>query len=437
MIRSKTDDINAAMVSAAILGTYEGECADADITNKNGLDITREVWEAVFNSTEYAEAIERGWYIGFLGHPEDPGCQDFEHACIVMTSGRIEDNGKIYGTFNLVDTPVGRIVKAFQDAGVQFGISVRGAGDIVGMSVDPDTFVFRGFDLVAFPAYPEAIPTFTAIAASSDPVKQQQYKNVCDTVKANIDQIDNKETLDIIKQNFAPQSDVYKILADKEVEMDTPVEEADVEVLKNKVTAMTDLYVNETKSVASLNKQISSLRQELSHVRSTELRKIKSMRRILATQLKNIKADNEVKLDNISKNNLIYKQRVKSARQTIKNQETEISGLKSRLRETVTAMTELQSKTSDMDAKNQKLLKKIESCENLISEYQDAYASLYCTAVGAMPKSVKVTASTSVGELEKMMSVKSATNTSNVFVQPAMLDLTDIESQDEEEIVSL
>ena len=26
-----------------VLGTYEGECADAEITNLNGLDITRQV----------------------------------------------------------------------------------------------------------------------------------------------------------------------------------------------------------------------------------------------------------------------------------------------------------------------------------------------------------------------------------------------------------
>ena len=160
-------------MSNSIIGTFTGQCADATITNLNGLDITEEVWRTVFDSDEYAKGIENGWYIGYLGHPEgDPGCQDFEHACIVMTEGHIDDDGKVYGSFNLIDTPVGRIVKSFQDAGVTFGISVRGAGDIIDNSVDPDTFVFRGFDLVAFPAYPDAIPEFTPIAASSDVDKQ-------------------------------------------------------------------------------------------------------------------------------------------------------------------------------------------------------------------------------------------------------------------------
>lgn len=31
--------IKANVVDKAILGTFDGECADANITNKNGLDI--------------------------------------------------------------------------------------------------------------------------------------------------------------------------------------------------------------------------------------------------------------------------------------------------------------------------------------------------------------------------------------------------------------
>ena len=146
-----------ASVNSAIIGSYTGEVLDSEITNKNGLDITRDVMEVVFASDDYKEGIENGWFIGFLGHPEDPDCQDFKNGCIVMTEGHIDDDGKCYGTFNLIDTPVGQVVKKFIDAGVKFGISIRGAGDIIGNSVDPETFVFRGFDLVAFPAYPNSM----------------------------------------------------------------------------------------------------------------------------------------------------------------------------------------------------------------------------------------------------------------------------------------
>lgn len=195
-----------------ILGMYEGEILDTNITNKNGLDITRDVMETVFSSEDYRQGIENGWFIGFLGHPEDPNCIEFEHGCIVMTDGYIDNNGKVYGKFNLIDTPVGQIVKKFQDAGVIFGISIRGAGDIVNNSVQPDTFVFRGFDLVSFPAYPESIPKFTAIAASTSLEDRKKYQSVCTVVNENLKNITSCSTIDILQSQFAPQSEEYKSL---------------------------------------------------------------------------------------------------------------------------------------------------------------------------------------------------------------------------------
>ena len=207
-----------------IIGTFTGMCADANMTNLNGLDITREVWETVFASDEYQKAIELGHFIGYLGHPEDPACQDFEHACIVMTEGHIDSDGKVYGSFNLIDTPVGRIVKSFIDGGVTFGISVRGAGDITDNSVDPDTFIFRGFDLVTFPAYPDAIPEFTPVAASSDIDKQKKYKKVCAAVHSNIDKIDSIRTLEAMQTCVAAQSTPYREIEMRKSTLQAPNE---------------------------------------------------------------------------------------------------------------------------------------------------------------------------------------------------------------------
>lgn len=447
-MKSQLKDIKAQAVSSGVLGTYEGECADANITNKNGLDITREVWENVFNSDEYAEAIKYGWYIGFLGHPEDPACQDFEHACIVMTDGGIDANGKIYGSFNLVDTPVGRVVKAFQDAGVTFGISVRGAGDIISNSVDPETFVFRGFDLVAFPAYPEAIPTFTSIAASSDPAKQKQYKIVCETVRENVDKITDKNTIDIIKQNFAPQSDEYTILANREEELNhhdaEKPEEVDedkedltatVDLLRAKVGGVTNLYLDSLLANKELSKQLSAVKAELNHLKSRQSRKVNSMHRIMSAQLADLQKTNQEDLDTLSKSNLIYKQRVKSSTAIIKKQADEISGLKSKLRETVTASSKLESRTSNLDETVRQLTKKVEACETLIAEYQDEFARLYGNILGRDPQGIRVTASTSVEDLKDLVSTNAATNMANMLVQPEILDIDD--DEDDNDLVSM
>ena len=54
---AKKNDIKGASNGFDILGTYEGEALDTQITNKNGLDITREVIEVVLDSDEYREGI--------------------------------------------------------------------------------------------------------------------------------------------------------------------------------------------------------------------------------------------------------------------------------------------------------------------------------------------------------------------------------------------
>ena len=49
MSKKHTKKVQSAeeLNTSTVLGTYEGECADADITNANGMDITRPVWETV------------------------------------------------------------------------------------------------------------------------------------------------------------------------------------------------------------------------------------------------------------------------------------------------------------------------------------------------------------------------------------------------------
>lgn len=296
-ITSADEPVNS--VKTAVIGTYEGECADANITNLNGLDITREVWENVFNSDIYKQAIENGWYIGYLGHPEgedSADCQDFRRACIVMTDGYIDDNGKVYGKFNLIDTPVGRIVKSFQDAGVTFGISVRGAGDIINNSVDPDTFIFRGFDLVTFPAFPESIPTFTAVAASTDLEKRKKYQAVCASVKENIEGLDTVESINIVQSCFASQSDEYAELEARKAEItgsdsildplpDPGEEEACIDP---RVDSMVKLYLELQLQYETLQTAYKGLQSMYDQLVKDNTRKIESIERICSSQMNDL-----------------------------------------------------------------------------------------------------------------------------------------------------
>lgn len=441
-------DIESEKPKNSVIGIFEGECADSNITNENGLDITRPVWENIFSSESYQQAIELGWYIGFLGHPHDPGCMDFRNACIVMTEGHIDDNGKVYGKFNLIDTPVGRTVKTFIDAGVTFGISVRGAGDIVNNSVDPDTFVFRGFDLVSFPAFPESIPTFTAIAASSDLESQKKYKAICAAVKENLPNIDSCEAIDILQCQFAEQSDEYKALEDRKREIrgsnstDDDVSECDdVDITKDKVESMTKLYLEQVEENKHLKKENQILSSKLASNEIEARRKISSISRITADQIKSatdakdvaekrckqlVAASTRMK-ETISQersNNLKYLQKISESKNIIDSKDSLISSLKTRLNETVTASANVERRTSNLDEQLKRSKAEILACKKMLKEYQDAYAELYSQAVGADLQKVKVTASTSVSSLRSAITSSISRKPSSIR-EPEEIDVDD------------
>ena len=431
-----------------IIGHFEGECADSNITNLNGLDITKPVWENVFSSEEFEKGIDMGWYLGFLGHPDDVNCMDFRNACIVMTEGHIDDNGKVYGKFNLIDTPVGRTVKTFIDAGVTFGISVRGAGDIVNNSVDPDTFVFRGFDLVSFPAFPESIPTFTAIAASSDVESQKKYKAICAAVKENLPNIDSCEAIDILQCQFAEQSDEYKALEDRKREIrgsnstdDDVSEFDDVDITKDKVESMTKLYLEQVEANNRLKNENQILSSKLASNEIEARRKISSISRITADQIKSatdakdvaekrckqlVAASTRMK-ETISQersNNLKYLQKISESKNIVDSKDSLISSLKARLNETVTASANVERRTSNLDEQLKKSKAEIIACKKMLKDYQDAYAELYSQAVGADLQKVKVTASTSVSSLRSAIT-RSISRKPSSIREPEEIDVDD------------
>lgn len=378
----QSSEEGSTKITGAILGTYEGECADSNITNLNGLDITREVWEHVFSSEEYKKAIKLKQYIGFLGHPEEPDCQDFRKACITMTEGHIDDNGKVYGKFDLIDTPVGRIVKAFQDAGVVFGISVRGAGDIIQNSVDPETFVFRGFDLVTFPAFPESIPKFTAIAASTDKEQRKKYQAVCASVKANMDSLDTVQSIDIVQSYFAKQSDEYKELearkeeilnegkvpelpleplADPVIDPQNALQEAGIkeceleEFVDPRIESMTKLYLETKAELDDLKEAYQCQCAMYDDIVKDNARRIHSIERICSSQL-----------NDLTKN-------LESVEGSLKIKNSEVFALNTQLERSNHKLSTIESSVSVETKKVDELEKELSKVKSSLDYYRKQY----------------------------------------------------------------
>lgn len=441
---------------SSIIGTFKGKCADS-IENNNSMLLDKDLWINIKNSDEFKSYRDKGMYIGFLGHPEDPGCQDFKNACIILRDLDMDEStGEVFGTFDLIDTPVGRIVKAFIDAGVQFGISVRGAGDVAADGyVDPDTFVFRGFDLVSFPAYDDAIPKFTALAASTDPVNVKKCNAVVTSLNDNLSKITSSSALDVVKSQLNPKSVQYKNIEARQVELAGSTIEAS-EVLQQKLEAMTQLYLAAVSANKTLKSQNAILAAKVAESDKTNLRlrRVNSAtQRIMSEQLTRISASNQKTLakhqqvvhantqlkqtlENSNTQNLNYVQKVEAKDDRIRKKDAVIASLRSDLRKTVAENKELKSKPSNFDAKLKSLQKQIQASEKVIAEYQDAYAYLYATAIGAPLENISVTASTSVDELKSIIS--GGTSTANIPARPDVsVPVTIMDGDPDDDIVSL
>lgn len=140
-----------------ILGRLIGPCADFIQATRNGRKYSEELWENVFSNDLMKEKIKNRCCFGELGHPTDRTETDMEKIALCLAElPKKGGDGKLYGVFDILDTPNGRILKALCDYGCNIGISSRGQGDLItdldgNEAVDPDTYDCEGFDAVLMP----------------------------------------------------------------------------------------------------------------------------------------------------------------------------------------------------------------------------------------------------------------------------------------------
>lgn len=477
---------------SAVIGQFVGKCCDANVMNNNQMHLGPDVFKTLIASDEFKRAMENRHYIGFLGHPEDPDCQEFEHACIVMTDLNLEDNGEVTGTFDLINTPVGRIVKTFKDAGVKFGISIRGAGDVdAAGEVDPEGFVFRGFDLVAFPAYDDCIPEFKEIAASTDIEKKAKFKKICASIDANLSQINSCTALELIQDQLPTGCEEYCKIQDRIDEINGVDDCKDV--IQQKLDAMTELYLDAAATIRTLEQELidtqlnnqqlvvecKSLKMKQSHLkkivanqisdatedRDASLEEAESYRRKMIkakTELRSTKQqlanvqkqyDEQItantnlkeKLTSLSSKrkedleevkaskdlNLKYQRKIEANSEAISQKDSELEDLKSQLDETVIECKDLEAKASNLGEENEELLSRVEAAEEMVHSYQKAYANIYANALGIYLPGLPVTASTSVEELRAM--INAGTSTANIPAAPSVSSLDENESDEDDE----
>lgn len=136
-----------------------GEFGRCDLPTQNGRIYPRAIYEREVNRLN--ENIGRRRCLGELDHPQD-GKTKLNRVSHVITDLSVDEDGRVVGEAEILDTPAGKTLKAIMMAGVEVGVSSRGFGSTrqtsEGKQMVGEDFRLSTFDFVADPAMKSAYP---------------------------------------------------------------------------------------------------------------------------------------------------------------------------------------------------------------------------------------------------------------------------------------
>jgi hypothetical protein len=134
----------------------EGVFAQADQKNRNGRIYPKAVMESAIDRYD-TEQVKTGRAVGELNHPDGPTI-NLDKVSHRITALEWKGND-VVGKAQILDTPMGQIVKGLLEGGVKLGVSTRGMGNLVEKNgikyVDRD-FMLSTVDIVQDPSAPSA-----------------------------------------------------------------------------------------------------------------------------------------------------------------------------------------------------------------------------------------------------------------------------------------
>lgn len=197
-----------------ILGRLYGPCADIIHPTRNQRMYSQELWEKVFSDPIVNEYFESGGIPGELDHPTDRVETCSEKIAIMMPEKpKKNKDGLLIASFDILDTPNGRITYTLAKYGYKLGISSRGDGDIIESfdgteNVDASSYCFKGFDVVLLPAVKAARLTFTESLNSNKAFKKAINESLSNA--SADDKLIMEETLNNLHINYKDVEDTSK-----------------------------------------------------------------------------------------------------------------------------------------------------------------------------------------------------------------------------------
>ena len=147
-----TEGVNGKPKSFAIEGVF----AQAESKNRNGRIYPKSIMEGAVDKY-VTEQVAQKRSVGELNHPDGPTV-NLDKVSHLITALEWKGNDVI-GKAQILDTPMGQIVKGLLEGGVQLGVSTRGMGSLESKGNTmyvKDDFHLNTIDIVQDPSAPNA-----------------------------------------------------------------------------------------------------------------------------------------------------------------------------------------------------------------------------------------------------------------------------------------
>jgi len=134
----------------------EGIFMQSEQKNRNGRIYPKSVMEKAVDKY-VTEQVSQKRSVGELNHPEGPTV-NLDKVSHLITALEWKGND-VVGKAQILDTPMGQIVKGLLEGGVQLGVSTRGMGSLEsrnGVNYVRDDFMLNTIDIVQDPSAPAA-----------------------------------------------------------------------------------------------------------------------------------------------------------------------------------------------------------------------------------------------------------------------------------------
>ena len=161
-----------------IIGKVKGCMAPIGVYSRNHRIYEDCHWVKVLQNPLLQERLANRRLFGMPSHMQKKiDDEDFREGrishIVSVLEVRNDNNGKpfLYGEFDILDTPAGRILKAMYEGGAGIYVSTRAAGklepiigDPINKRVNSDSYWLGGIDCVLEPGFIQARPTFEAVS---------------------------------------------------------------------------------------------------------------------------------------------------------------------------------------------------------------------------------------------------------------------------------